>query len=526
MKQFTFLIFIFIYLSLPAQNWEWARKADATTSNEGPYSIKTDSLGNVYMFGTGNGGNQYGGTVLAPGTFIVKFDSSGTVIWANNINYSGSGAINLFNVDRAGNIFLAGYFYSTAGIYGFTFTGHGNEDIFMIKLDPSGSPLWGKSFGGSGADMPGSIAFDKDQNIYLDGGFGSYGDSTITFDSVILRDSLGEGQFFLAKFNPSGNTVWATTGDPSFEWGKTMTIDNYSNVYLTAYSGQYYGTFIAKFDSAGNLLFHYLKWGTYDYVPALAVGDSGNIYLLHNGIGHYGFLPILVKYDSLMNEQWSTGIGTYYGCYQFAAGIFLDKSENIYVGGSLGSPYCSNDSVYFHGQLAYVGQNEVPAIAKFDTNGDLLWIQKGAAADYDGIRSMCQSTSGNFYIAGQFNTTTTGDGDTLSFGSNTLLNDGNWAQIFVAKLNILNNKIAVNELSSDNFIRVFPNPSSGIFRIQFHNSEHTIVSVYNMLGKCVLAKDCSGKDNQQIDLSDQAKGLYFIEIVSEGKRSVKKVVCQ
>ena len=511
-----------IFSSSQAQQWEWARKANHTSSSESPSFIKTDSFGNLYLFGDSNGGNQYGATVLSPGPFIVKFDSLGTVIWANNITYSGI-SIDLFDVDKSGNILLSGYFYGTASISGFNFTSQGQEDIFLVKLNSSGSPLWGKSFGGSGGDIPGSIAIDQDLNIYLDGGFGSYGDSTITFDSFALT---GNGHFFLTKFNSAGKAVWASTGDPSFTGGNTIAIDKFSNIYLTAYSSQFYGTVIAKFNSAGILLSHYLKWGDYDYVPALVVSDLGNIYLLHNGGGHYGFVPILVKYDSLMNEQWSKSIGTYYGCYQFGAGVFIDKSENIYVGGRLGS-YCNSDSVYFQGKLAYVGNDAVPAIAKFNTSGNLLWVQSGVAADYDGIAQMCQSITGNFYVAGQFNNTTTGDGDTLALGSNTLLNDGNWAQIFVAKLNLLNSPVSVNEIASDNLFELFPNPSSGMFNVQFRNSQSaTMISVYNIFGKCLWSKDCRGENVQQIDLNNEAKGLYFMEIVSDGGRAVKKIVLQ
>jgi hypothetical protein len=265
----------------------------------------------------------------------------------------------------------------------------------------------------------------------------------------------------------------------------------------------------------------------YDYVPTLAIGDSGNIYLLHNGVGHYGFLPILVRYDSLMNEQWSQAIGTYYGCYQFATDISIDESENIYVGGAIGNNYCHDDSVYFLGQLAYVGHNGIPAVCKFSSDGDLDWIKKGEAADFDGINALCRSSTGNFYAVGSFGSPS-GDGDTLVFDGTTILNDGNWGQLFVAKLDIWDETAtAVPEMAGSEQIEIFPNPSQGIFTLKFADTpKGTGISVCDILGNCIWKKNCNGKICQDIDLGDPPKGVYFVEVFSAKARSTHKIIVQ
>lgn len=516
---FLFIIFFF-NCDVYAQQWEWARKADGTASNESPKRIRSDGFGNLYLFGGGNGGSQYGNTILAPGDFIVKFNSSGAVIWAENINFTGSN-ISDFNVDSVGNIYFVGQYFNSLNVLSFNFISNGQEDIYIIKLDPSGTPLWGRSFGGIEGASPGKVTIDNNQNVYIDGNFRK----SISFDAHTLTDTIGH--FFLTKLNSSGNTIWATKGDASFWSGGLINFDKYSNIYVVGYTNDYYGYFFARFDSSGNLHSQHLLFGMYDYIPDFVISDNGNIFLLHNGVGHYGYLPILVKYDSLMNEQWSRVIGTYYGCYQFGAGVFIDKFENIYVGGSIGSTFCSQDSIYFQNQLAYIGHNGVPAIVKFSSSGNFIWIKEAISTDYDGIWTMSQDKSGNLYAAGLFNYPTNGYGDTLIFDNYTLIDDGNWQQIFVAKLNPSNIITQINKTAFGNSIEIFPNPSSGIFTIDLKNKTvSTKICVYDVLGSCLMNIDCRNNISPRIDLSRQPKGIYFIEIISDEVRSKNKIVLQ
>ncbi len=79
----------------------------------------------------------------------------------------------------------------------------------------------------------------------------------------------------------------------------------------------------------------------------------------------------------------------------------------------------------------------------------------------------------------------------------------------------------------DNFIlTVFPNPSTGIFTLNLNNLPNATLSVTDALGHCLWRKDCKDKNTQQIDLSSQPKGIYFLEVNSQGQRSVKKISLQ
>jgi hypothetical protein len=90
--------------------------------------------------------------------------------------------------------------------------------------------------------------------------------------------------------------------------------------------------------------------------------------------------------------------------------------------------------------------------------------------------------------------------------------------------------VSVNEaLEYSNTLQLFPNPTNGEFILRgngFSTSEHSI-SVMDLNGRVIesrVVNPTSNSINERFDLSNQANGIYFISIQSEGKIEVKKVV--
>lgn len=75
-------------------------------------------------------------------------------------------------------------------------------------------------------------------------------------------------------------------------------------------------------------------------------------------------------------------------------------------------------------------------------------------------------------------------------------------------------------------ISVYPNPSEGNFTVNLKNVNESTICIYDVLGNCILNKRSMNDANPQFDLSHQSKGIYFMEIVSDGERVVKKIVLQ
>ena len=77
-------------------------------------------------------------------------------------------------------------------------------------------------------------------------------------------------------------------------------------------------------------------------------------------------------------------------------------------------------------------------------------------------------------------------------------------------------------------VKVFPNPSNGIFKIQMTCKNHTelSVSVFNSQGGKVFHRQVritSGIITEDIDLSNIAKGVYQL-IVDNGDRTIHESV--
>ncbi len=83
--------------------------------------------------------------------------------------------------------------------------------------------------------------------------------------------------------------------------------------------------------------------------------------------------------------------------------------------------------------------------------------------------------------------------------------------------------IAENKLQST--ITVYPNPSNGKFNISFDQSVKNDISIYNMLGEKIYQSAITNPKSE-IDLSNQAKGVYFINFYYGQTILTKKIVIQ
>jgi hypothetical protein len=79
--------------------------------------------------------------------------------------------------------------------------------------------------------------------------------------------------------------------------------------------------------------------------------------------------------------------------------------------------------------------------------------------------------------------------------------------------------------------KLFPNPSTGNFKLQFNPSSSDLVElrVYDLSGRSVYVKDftdVSGFFNQEVSLGNVAKGIYLLRVVNGGKLATRKLVVE
>ncbi|MEZ5196600.1 MAG: T9SS type A sorting domain-containing protein [Bacteroidales bacterium] len=83
------------------------------------------------------------------------------------------------------------------------------------------------------------------------------------------------------------------------------------------------------------------------------------------------------------------------------------------------------------------------------------------------------------------------------------------------------------KLSNDSEISIYPNPTTGFITVEFDEpmgaSEITVV---NTLNKIVYTRSLTTTAQKKIniDLSGEAKGIYFIKLKTETKEERRKVI--
>jgi len=130
----------------------WAKGLCGTAADESN-SIAVDSSGNVYTTGFFNGiadfdpGAGEANLTSAGGndSFISKLDSSGNIVWAERLGGTSSDLGYSIAVDSSGNVYTTGNFQGTVdfdpGAGEANLTSFGSNDVFVLKLTPSGESL-------------------------------------------------------------------------------------------------------------------------------------------------------------------------------------------------------------------------------------------------------------------------------------------------------------------------------------------------------------------------------------------------
>lgn len=201
-------------------NFTWIKQIDGRIVD--PMHIVLDQSSNIYTLGYFTGIMSFNtdtGMVSVYSTretmpFIAKFDTGGNFIWEKNIG--DITARTIFNkvyvfgksiqVDHSGNVYAVGYFDTTAdfdpGPAVFNLIPVGGTDVFISKLDSSGNFVWAKGYGGTGDDLPFSVALDHADNIYTTG----YFNNTVDFDPgshVYNLSAAGNRDIFIQKMSPT-----------------------------------------------------------------------------------------------------------------------------------------------------------------------------------------------------------------------------------------------------------------------------------------------------------------------------------
>lgn len=320
-------------------------------------------------------------------------------------------------VDPAGNIYVAGI----------TVTNAGDDDTFIVKLDPNGALVKRVTMGGEGDDDGYSITVDSTGAVYVVGQSGS-----VQWQISFQYSGQGYDAFY-AKVDPTfTNFVYAgffggEGGDLAF----SCALDASNNLYFAgatssarfpvtrgaqvALAGGIDG-FVAKLDATGAQLFTtYLGGAGDDYAYSLATDGAGNVYVtgqtasaniavtagaFQQNTGG-GLDAFVAKYSSAGSLAWLTYLGG--SGDDEANGIAVDGSGSPVVTGGTTSTNFPTAAAY---QPASAGGARDIFVTRLSSDGSkLAWsTYLGGSGDELG-NAVALDNAGNVYIGGTTNST-------------------------------------------------------------------------------------------------------------------------
>jgi hypothetical protein len=73
--------------------------------------------------------------------------------------------------------------------------------------------------------------------------------------------------------------------------------------------------------------------------------------------------------------------------------------------------------------------------------------------------------------------------------------------------------------------KVYPNPSNGMFSLEFRKADNYEITVTDLAGREVVRLKTKEAETQ-VDLGNAAKGIYLLKMESEGKTSIRKLIVE
>jgi hypothetical protein len=201
------------------------------------YLIKTDSSGNT-EWEENYGGASYdraysvqqtsdGGYITAGfrldlnagghNPYVVKTDNFGDIIWTRV--YGGEYWDVAYSIQQTndGGYIIAGETYSF---------GAGYNDVYIVKTDPAGDTLWTRTYGSINQEGAYSIQQTMDNGYIIAGWTMSFG--------------AGEGDCYLIKTDPAGDTVWTRTyGGCYDDWADAVCLTEDGGYVIAGYTESY-----------------------------------------------------------------------------------------------------------------------------------------------------------------------------------------------------------------------------------------------------------------------------------------------
>jgi hypothetical protein len=338
---------------------------------------------------------------------LVSIANAGQLVYSTFLGRSDIEKGYAIAVDSVGNVYVTGLTFSNDfSISNVTYdtTSNGNCDVFVTKLNSTGTTLvYSTYLGGSGDDIGTVIAIDNFGNAYISGYTSSTNFPTTpsAFDTSFNLNTTGiYPDVFVTKLNSSGSALVYSTylGGIGDDACYGIVVDNTGNAYITgittfsdfpttagAYDtthNDFYDVFVSKLNSTGTALVYstYFGGSRNDYGSGIQVDSAGNVFItgetdsfnLPTTAGAFSTEYNGGYYDAYVTKINTSGTALVYSTYlggsaqDVSLGIAVDIEGNAYITG--GTEY--SDFPTTPGAFNTIGGNGF--VSKLNTFGTAL----------------------------------------------------------------------------------------------------------------------------------------------------------
>ena len=400
------------------------------------------------------------------GSFVLKLDSNGNVIWLKDgAQYiTGFGVLTALAKDGADNIVIGMSNYP--------------EETDVLVLNPGGTQV--SEIVQTNTGTVSDISVDNSGNIWVTG---------FTFSAPVSFNGLDtiapfDYNDYVVKYSPSGTPLWVDfIQDVTVQFFQLKT-DNAGNGYLA-------GNLLDS-TTFGNIHAHGPMWvydffvtklspgGTFEWLKELPPGTPG---------GNLG--DAYIGTDNFLSCR---GDGQ-----TFLTGVFRHQ---CYFGGNV--------------TLTPIDYSDLFLIS-YDTDGNILWGKSAGGDSYDQGGGVAADEYGNCYLTGLVSN---------NFVFDTLSGTGSTNNLFIAKLNYE----AASDVESGKNINPegfalyqnYPNPFNPTTTISFSlkTDSKVTLNVYNVLGQEVSSlinnEMNAGEHSIKFNALSMPSGIYFYKLEAKG----------
>lgn len=304
--------------------------------------------GGVYVVGSSTGPAVFGDTQFPNGPggpLICRYSRDGSLLWAKRAegrglvsggNQLGGGEARYVALDQSGNVLISGSMWNGPATFdglSINIKGPYSSGAFAAKYSPTGQILWAKP-------VPfGDVSVDREGNTLVSGPL-DRGQAVLDGRSIPVDDPSAHGSF-VAKFDPAGQLLWVKAAPIG-----GLMADRLGNVYTGS----------AKLDPAGELLWIRTIPGATLSVRALNTRDepvyTGTIkgsvdFDEHRVASDQDAYDdgVICRVDVNGRFQWAFGLvtgnlepGLVQGNVSFGK-VWIDRDGNVTISGSVNCPW-------------------------------------------------------------------------------------------------------------------------------------------------------------------------------------------